>query len=170
MFGLKQPTITAPGAVTLAVAVLAIDQAAKQWAVSTLNTQPQPYPGVLGGRLSLVYTANRGAAFGVLAGGNSLFIALALLVVAAILASLAWFPARRWPTPVSLALMLGGAAGNLADRVHYGYVVDFIYFRPLPVFNLADTAITGGTFLLAWTLLSPASQPRRGSQEKEPVP
>ncbi len=53
----------------------------------------------------------------------------------------------------ALGLVLGGAGGNLLDRVRFGYVVDFLDFRIWPVFNIADSAITAGIILLAYSVL-----------------
>lgn len=53
---------------------------------------------------------------------------------------------------LSLSLILGGAIGNLIDRLRFGFVVDFLDFRVWPVFNLADSAITVAAFLLTWEL------------------
>lgn len=55
--------------------------------------------------------------------------------------------------PVSLGLILGGAAGNLLDRVRFGAVIDFLDFRIWPVFNVADSCITIGAALMAWRLI-----------------
>ena len=63
-----------------------------------------------------------------------------------------------------LGLVLGGALGNLMDRLRYGGVVDFLDFRVWPVFNLADTAIFIGACLLVWELLKDGSKPKKGSE------
>ena len=110
--------------------------------------------------LSLAY--NRGAAFSFLndAGGwqGPLFTGIALVASAAII----WVLAEHWrqrALATALALVLGGAVGNLVDRLRYGHVVDFLDFHwpwlgvlfpggHFPAFNLADSAITGGAILL----------------------
>jgi signal peptidase II len=63
-----------------------------------------------------------------------------------------------------LGLILGGALGNLADRLRYGGVVDFLDFRVWPVFNLADTAIFIGVCLVSWELLKDGSNYKKGSE------
>ncbi len=107
--------------------------------------------------LEIVYLENNGAAFSMLhdAGGwqRWFFIALALVVSVVLMV---WM--RRIRTPeqtmlaVGLSLVLGGALGNVIDRVWHGYVVDFIYFHwrtwDFPAFNIADTAISIGAGLL----------------------
>jgi signal peptidase II len=130
--------------------VFSLDQLAKHWAVSALGAQPADGAAILGGSIGFAYTVNRGAAFGVLAGSDALFIIIAVAVVIVALASILSRTATRFMTLCALGLQMGGSAGNLADRVHNGYVIDFIYVRHFPVFNVADLAIVVGTCLLAW--------------------
>ena len=81
--------------------------------------------------------------------GHGLWITVGTLAVLALLFRTTLRPERgRW-VPVCLGLILGGALGNLADRVRFGGVVDFLDFRIWPVFNLADSCITIGAALLA---------------------
>ncbi len=105
-------------------------------------------PGVLW----LTYVRNTGIAFGLLSG-----IPLAVVVLAALtVVFLVVYNGDRWRRdPLSRAaagLLLGGAAGNLSDRVRLGYVVDYLDLRVWPVFNLADTAVVCGAALLLWAL------------------
>jgi len=96
----------------------------------------------------LTYVQNTGAAFGLLRGSTGLLILVSLGVMIWAVAEL------RAPTTTSrsaqtiLALIVGGAVGNLIDRVRVGYVIDFLDLRVWPVFNLADSAITIGVALL----------------------
>jgi len=106
--------------------------------------------------LNLTLAHNYGAAFSFLsdAGGwqRWLFTGLALVVTGVLLVWLLRLPATDKLTAAALALIIGGAIGNLADRIKHGYVVDFIdvYYRDWhwPAFNLADSAITCGVILL----------------------
>jgi len=106
--------------------------------------------------LNLTLAHNYGAAFSFLsdAGGwqRWLFTGLALVVTGVLLVWLLRLPATDKLTAAALALIIGGAIGNLADRIEHGYVVDFIdvYYRDWhwPAFNLADSAITCGVILL----------------------
>jgi signal peptidase II len=99
---------------------------------------------------------NSGAAFSFLGNASGwqrwFFIVLALSVIVLLLTWLRRLPAAQKGTAVALALILGGAAGNLVDRVVYGHVIDFIDFYygrwHWPTFNIADSAITVGAFLL----------------------
>ncbi len=104
--------------------------------------------------LHLTYVQNTGAAFGLFQGQQVVFIGMSFLVILWI----GWeflrhadalATATRW----GYALVLGGALGNLIDRVQFGYVVDFIDVRIWPVFNLGDSAITIGVALLIFRSL-----------------
>jgi signal peptidase II len=112
---------------------------------------------VIPGFFSLTHVRNRGAAFSILAESSSPYRTLFLIIFSSIsvliLIWLLWKPKGfRLMTGISLALILGGAAGNLYDRVVYGEVVDFLlfYYRQWewPAFNVADSAIVVGGLLL----------------------
>ncbi len=100
--------------------------------------------------LHLTYVQNTGAAFGFGRGHPLLFIVFSLIVIGWLIRELL----RPIPLPRlalwGCALVLGGAAGNLIDRLQLGYVVDFIDLRVWPVFNVGDSAITIGVALLVW--------------------
>jgi signal peptidase II len=106
--------------------------------------------------LNMTLAHNYGAAFSFLssAGGwqRWFFIVLASAVSLVLLVWLIRLPRREWMTGLGLALILGGAIGNLVDRIRLGYVVDFIDFHiggwHYPAFNVADSAITCGVILL----------------------
>ena len=78
---------------------------------------------------------------------------VAIVVVAIIAVYYRHLSAGQWLVKLSLGLQLGGALGNLLDRLRYGHVIDFIDFKVWPVFNLADSAITVGVAILAYCLL-----------------
>lgn len=100
--------------------------------------------------LYLTYVQNTGAAFGLLRGYHAFFIVCSLLVIGWIIWELVGNPPREASSRWGCALVLGGAAGNLIDRLRLGYVIDFIDLRVWPVFNVGDTAITVGVSLLLW--------------------
>lgn len=105
---------------------------------------------VIKGVFHLTYVENTGAAFGMLQ-GNTWFLILTSALVSAVVAYLIWKikPENRY-VKISLALILGGALGNLVDRVLLGYVVDFLDFRIWPVFNIADSCVVVGAILLGY--------------------
>ena len=139
------------------LAVIVADQATKLAAVALID----PASSVkLIPNLNLVLAYNPGAAFSILgtAGGwqRWLFIGLALVVCTFIVHWLRSMPRNAHGTPLALSLVLGGALGNVIDRVRIGAVVDFVDFhvgdRHWPAFNVADSAICiGAALLLVWT-------------------
>ena len=156
------------GYLLIAVAVFVLDQWSKAEAVRYLSRGSVHVTSFL--NLVLVY--NRGAAFGFLSNAsgwqNVLFIAVAVAIVAGILIFLVRGGRRDRLTVVALMLVLGGAAGNLADRIRLGEVVDFIDFHigswHWYTFNLADSAITVGAVLLAidaWVSRRATTTPER---------
>lgn len=94
------------------------------------------------------HVSNTGAAFGLFPTGSLLFAVVALVVGAIILVYNFRLPAGNLLLRLALGLQLGGALGNLADRLRLGHVTDFLDFGPWPVFNLADVSIVGGVLLL----------------------
>lgn len=133
--------------------VIWLDWLTKQWATESLELYR---PREVFSWLNITLAHNYGAAFSFLsdAGGwqRWFFIVLASGVSLALLVWLLRLPRREWVTGLGLALILGGAIGNLIDRVQLGYVVDFIdvYYKNwhYPAFNVADSAITCGVILL----------------------
>lgn len=99
--------------------------------------------------VSLTLVTNTGAAFGLLPDLGTFFALVAIMVVIAILLYERHIPTDQPWLRIALGMQLGGAAGNLADRLHYGHVIDFIDFKVWPVFNLADSAIVVGVSILA---------------------
>lgn len=141
--------------VAVALVVLVLDQVAKAIALAQLSDGH--VVRLLGGLLTLRLVRNPGAAFGLAAGATIVFSLVALgvvLVVARFASRLASLP---WA--ISLGLLLGGAVGNLVDRVVRdpaplrGHVVDFLELPHWPVFNLADSAIVlAGVSMVVYTL------------------
>jgi signal peptidase II len=103
---------------------------------------------LLGGAVLLDLTRNTGAAFSTFPGGGLAFTIIAVVVCGGIVLFYRQAAGDSRLLAVALGLVLGGAAGNLTDRVRLGYVVDFIDLRWWPVFNLADSAIVIGVALL----------------------
>lgn len=101
----------------------------------------------------LTYIKNSGGAFGLLPQGQVFFLAAAIVIITAVVYYYAKRRPSSWLLQLALGLAVGGAAGNLIDRVAYGRVVDWLDFRVWPVFNLADSAIVIGLGLMALHLL-----------------
>ena len=139
----------------LGLTILALDQATKLWAVATLG--PEPYTRVLplGPEwLRLVYTQNTGVAFSLFQGMPVFFTITSILItIGAVYAYAKHLPNRHRWVQVAMGLLLGGALGNIVDRLRLGYVVDFIAVGWWPVFNIADSAITVGVTMLAGYLI-----------------
>ncbi|MFW5787064.1 MAG: signal peptidase II [Halanaerobiales bacterium] len=100
----------------------------------------------------ITYVQNTGAAFGILKGKLGFFIVLTLSIIVAIWLYRIFFLKENLWFDISLGLIIGGATGNLIDRIRLGYVIDYIDFQIWPVFNLADTAIVIGAGFLIYYL------------------
>ncbi|MFZ5815547.1 MAG: signal peptidase II [Bacillota bacterium] len=141
--------------ILIAVFAVLLDQFTK-WLVMarmTLFYEIKVIPGFF----SLQFVYNPGAAFGMLANQRWFFILVGLLAVGAILYYIQQQREKHWLPTLALGLLLGGAVGNLIDRLRFGKVVDFLlfYWRDyyFPNFNVADICITVGVGLLILHLL-----------------
>ena len=146
----------------IAVVIVVIDQ----WPKGLIETHlPMgatltPFPA-LEPWFKLVHYTNTGSAFGLLRGQGSLLVLIALVVIVAVLVYAHQLPGDSWGVRFSLGLQLGGAIGNLIDRLQVGHVTDFLLFTlPVggrvyewPAFNVADSSIVVGVILLAILLL-----------------
>jgi signal peptidase II len=156
-------TLSAPRRITLTagtaipVLVLALDQLTKTWVRASMSLN-ETIP-IVGDVVRLTYIHNEGAAFGLSIGSYSsqVFLVLAAVASALVLYLLLSAPREERVQRVALALILGGALGNIIDRVRWSMVVDFIQVGVAghfwPIFNVADSAVTIGAVLLAWTYL-----------------
>ncbi len=138
----------------IAGVVIALDQITKYAAVQALAEQP---PVEVTSVFNLLLVYNRGAAFSFLAGmggwQRELFSTIAVIASIWIVFMLRRY-AQQTPFCIALSLILGGALGNLIDRLTVGAVIDFLDFHVFgwhwPAFNVADSAITCGAILLIW--------------------
>lgn len=140
------------GSLLTAASVLLVDQITKWLALRYLATFPDQSIPIASDVLRLTYVANRGAAFGILQDQTLFFVVVGMAVIAVIVASYRYFPVNGALLNLALGLQLGGAFGNLLDRVRLGYVVDFVDVAIWPVFNFADSAIVIGVSILVFRL------------------
>ena len=151
------PAHVRPG-ILLALVIAALDQASKWWIVETVMRPPRVIP--VTDFFNLVLGLNRGVSFGMLdmqsPMGRWILAGLALAITAALLVWM-WRSDKRLVT-AALGLIVGGAMGNVIDRVLMGAVVDFLDFHwagfHWPAFNVADIAITCGATVLIWDSFS----------------
>ena len=141
------------------LAVVALDRWTKQLAVTHLLDSGARSVPLLGEYIRLTYVENRGAAFGVLQNQTYFFVVVGLVVIAVIIASYRYIPEPSWFLNLCLGLQMGGAIGNLIDRIRVGYVVDLIDLTFWPVFNIADSAICVGVAGFALSVLFPPREP-----------
>ena len=130
--------------------LIGIDQLTKIWAVTALHNANRIIP-IINDVFELHYAENPGVAFSMLEGQRWLFIPLTLLIGGFIVVMMLRSPLRRYPLfNITCTLILSGAIGNLIDRIAYGYVIDFLYFRLIdfPIFNFADCCVVIGAGLL----------------------
>ena len=110
---------------------------------------------------------NTGAAFGIFQKGGLIFTILAIVVTIFILYYFPQVPRKDWPLRVAMGMQLGGALGNLTDRLRFGAVTDFISVGKVPVFNVADSSISVGVAVL---ILGVWISERKAKKENEEEP
>jgi signal peptidase II len=144
----------------VALIVAIVDQVSKAWVVENipLNTTRE-IVAPLRDIFVLTHITNSGAAFGLFPQLSIVFTFVAFAVSVAIVFYYRSIPAGQWLVRVSLGLQLGGAIGNLIDRLRFGSVIDLFYLRFWPVFNVADSAIVCGVVLLMWHLMRTSPKP-----------
>jgi signal peptidase II len=153
----------------ISTTILLIDQASKIWIRATLG--PQPLQGaipLIGDWSNLIYSRNTGVAFGLFQNMSPLFLVLSILItLGAIYVYIVYLPNQHVGVQLSMGLIIGGALGNVVDRIRLGYVVDFIQIGWWPVFNVADSAITTGATILAVYLLITTEEPPPGPDPRD---
>jgi signal peptidase II len=162
MNGLKLPNVRTTQSfllIILAVSVIALDQLTK-YLVRANMEWGQSIPSE--GFIRLTYTTNTGGAFGIFANQTFLLAIAAVLGILVFLVYFRYIPLENRLLKVGLGLDLGGAIGNLIDRLRFGEVTDFIDIGPWPVFNVADSAIVVGTVFIVYYLIFIAQKKARG--------
>ncbi|MBI3242819.1 MAG: signal peptidase II [Chloroflexi bacterium] len=143
----------------IAALVVVADQLTKAYIRNNLALFESfaPIPA-LGDFFTIINTHNTGAAFGMFKQAGGIFTVVAILVAGAIVFYYRQIPEGQIAVRLALGLQLGGAIGNLIDRLFFGTVTDFIFFHwgntlNAPIFNLADLSITSGVIVLALLML-----------------
>ena len=132
----------------IAAVIVGLDQFFKYMVISNISlTDTVEF---IKGIINFVYVKNTGAAFGIFAGKTYILSIVSVLVCAALILFMIKNKNKSTILSLSLSMVLGGAIGNLIDRIVRGYVIDYIepMFIDFPVINFADVAITVGAFLL----------------------
>lgn len=148
--------------IVLAVVILALDQIAKALLLRSLGEIPGDERVIIPGFFKFVHWGNTGAAWSLFNGNNGLLALFALFALVALFLTRHHFDSNSLMGQIAFGLIFGGIAGNLADRLFRGEVVDFIRFYMeqrdggeigFPAFNIADSAICTGValiFLISW--------------------
>ena len=162
---LTRPRPDALAWLALSAVVLVLDQWTKHWVLTSLP-EYQAIP-VIDGFWNWYRTYNTGAAFSFLADAGGwqhwFFVGLAVVICGMLVFWLKRTPRSDWRTAMPFALVIGGAIGNVIDRLRFGHVVDFIQWHwqdhYWPAFNIADAAIVAGAIGIAlFGLIGPRSQ------------
>jgi signal peptidase II len=155
----------------VAAATILADQAVKAYVVAHLALHDSWMPlRFIEPVFRFTHVHNTGAAFGIFPEGGAVFLIIAVVVAAIILYYYRQLPDGMLLIRLALGLQLGGALGNVLDRVRLGYVVDFLHLRYWPVFNVADSCIVIGVALLVLEMLREERQAANQSQAKSSPP
>jgi len=136
----------------IALIVIIIDQYTKALAVTKLAKGSVP---LINNVFHLTYVENTGAAFGIMQNSNTIFIILIALILLAIIFALHKYKPSQKLIQICAGLIIGGAIGNLIDRLFRGFVVDFFDFRLInyPVFNIADSCVVVSSIIFCVYIL-----------------
>jgi signal peptidase II len=134
------------------ILVMVADQLSKYIVLSLLK--PHDSVPIIQNLFHITYVQNTGAAFSILRGQRYFFVLVSSAIIFAIIYYIRKIPKEKRLLRLILGLVLGGAIGNLIDRVRLGFVVDFFDFRIWPVFNVADSALVVGVCMLTYFILT----------------
>jgi len=156
----------------IAGTVIALDQITKYWVRSNIAMGDTWMPWEwLAPYARIAHWYNTGVAFGMFQGRGTVFTILAFLVAGAIIFYFPSVPSQDWSLRLAMGLQLGGAVGNLIDRLTIGHVTDFISVGNFPVFNIADSSITVGVgVLLLGIWLQERAEKQRLLEEESSAP
>jgi signal peptidase II len=154
----------------IGLAILLLDQLTKQW-IRTIFVYGESRP-VIDGLFNLVYVRNPGAAWGILGGQGIILILISVVVLVLLVIYRRSFLEEQFTHRILLGLMIGGIAGNLVDRIRFGWVTDFLDFHigahHWPSFNVADSAICIAVGLYVITNLFSPKEKKPGAESREP--
>ncbi len=157
-------------ALSIGLAVVLLDQFTKQW-IRSVFVYGESHP-VIEGFFNLVYVRNDGAAWNILSGHGLVLILISVAVLALLVIYRRSFLQEQFSHKILMGLMLGGIAGNLIDRIRFGWVTDFLDFQfgtyHYPSFNVADSAIciAVGLYIITNLLQKKKEEDRAGSVEQ----
>ena len=117
----------------------------------------------------IVHWKNTGSAFGLFQNSNTIFIILAIIAAGFIIFYFPQVAREEWPLRTAMVLQLGGALGNLTDRIFIGSVTDFVSVGTFPVFNIADSSISVGVAVLVIAVLIQEVKERRAIKVNEEI-
>ncbi len=160
--------------ILVAVIIVTSDQLAKVWVRAHVPLGGDWLPSQLAWLMPFArirFWYNSGAAFGIFANGNLVFMLLAILVAGAILYYFPRVARKDWWLRLALMLQFSGAVGNLTDRIQFGHVTDFISVGNFAIFNIADASISVGVVVLilgVW--ITEMTDKRRAAAQKAAAP
>jgi signal peptidase II len=158
----------------VAVIIVTSDQLAKVWVRANVPLGGDWLPSQLAWLMPFArirFWYNSGAAFGIFANGNDLFMILAIIVAGAILYYFPRVARKDWWLRLALMLQFSGAVGNLTDRIQFGHVTDFISVGNFAIFNIADASITVGVaVLILGVWITEMVEKRRAAAQKVIAP
>lgn len=146
--------------------LLWLDIGSKRWMETNLKSGESVT--VLPNYLSWELIHNSGVSFGLFSGYTSILIVIQLILILVIVITYWKFEPKPFLMQFSFALLISGAIGNLIDRIQFGYVIDFIYFRWWPaIFNIADIEIRIGALVLVFLYLTQKMNWKINENKKE---
>ena len=167
VMGLKQWGLLA----VVAALTILIDQVTKAYVAAHLGLHETWMPlKFIEPVFRFRHVHNTGAAFGLFPQGGAIFLIIAVIVSVIIVYYYRQLPGSAWLVRLALGLQLGGALGNVIDRVRQGYVVDFLNVEYWPVFNVADSCIVLGVLLLAFEMFREERRAARQEQQSAVEP
>jgi len=158
----------------VAVIIVTSDQLAKIWVRANVPLGGDWLPSQLAWLMPFArirYWYNSGAAFGLFANGNLVFMVLAIIVAGVILYYFPRVSRKDWWLRLALMLQFSGAVGNLTDRIQFGHVTDFISVGNFAIFNIADASISVGVaVLILGVWINEMADKRRAAAQKAATP